>query len=318
MQKEAEHPGRAVARKLGRVGVWTFEADRMSATEERGFAQEIERLGYPTLWIPESVVSKEVFAHLALLLGASERLVLASGIANIHAHDPYAMANGARALAEAYPGRLVLGIGVSHAPAVKKRGGTYDKPLQQMREYLDLMDVAAYAGPEPVEPAPRVLAALGPKMLQLAAQRSAGAHPYFVPVEHTSMARGVLGAGPLLATEQAVVLETDPVEARRVARLHMQRYLRLDNYANNLRRLGWGEDDLAGDAGHAGNAGNAGDASDALVDAIVAWGDEAGVAGRVRAHLDAGADHVCIQALPGGRLDATEQLRALAPSLLAL
>jgi len=306
MQPEAEHQGRAVARKLGRVGVWTFEADRMSAAEERDFARDVERLGYPALWIPESVVSKEVFVHLALLLGATERLIVASGIANIHAHDPYAMANGARALADAYPGRLVLGIGVSHAPAVKRRGGDYNKPMQQMREYLDLMDGAAYSGPEPAEPAPRVLAALGPKMLELAAERSAGAHPYFVPVEHTSAARVTLGAGPLLATEQAVVLETDPTAARRVARDHMRRYLRLDNYANNLRRLGWAEDDLADDA------------SDALVDAIVAWGGEAAIAARVRAHLEAGADHVCIQPLPGGRLDPTEQLRALAPSLLSL
>jgi probable F420-dependent oxidoreductase len=306
MQHEAGHPGRSVARKLGRVGVWTFETDRMSAVDERAFVAEVERLGYPALWIPESVPSKEIFAHLALLLAASERLVIASGIANIHAHDPYAMANGSRALADAYPGRLVLGIGVSHAPAVKRRGGSYDRPLQQMREYLDLMDAAAYAGPDPADPAPLVLAALGPRMLELAAERSAGVHPYFVPVEHTRMARSTVGPGPLIATEQTVVLETDATEARRVARAFMGRYLKLANYANNLRRLGWTDDDIANDG------------SDALVDAIVAWGDESAIAARVRAHLDGGADHVCIQALRTDAMPLTEQLRALAPALLAL
>jgi len=303
MTQEATHPGRAVAAQLGRVGAWTFELDGMHAGQAREFVREVEALGYSTLWVPESVTSKEVFSHAALLLGFTERLVVASGIASIHAHDPYAMRNGARTLAEAYPGRVVLGIGVSHAPAVVRRGGVYDKPLRQMREYLDAMDAARWVLPEPERPAPVVLAALGPRMLQLAAERTSGAHPYFVPLEHTAPARAALGPGPLLATEQAVVLETDPVAARAIARDHMKRYLRLDNYANNLRRLGWTAEDLGEPA------------SDALVDAIVAWGDEGAIAGRVRAHLDAGADHVCIQALPGGRLTVMEQLRALRPVL---
>lgn len=301
-----EHPGREVARRLGRVGVWTFELDKLRAAKAREFAREVEGLGYPALWFPESVVSKEVFSHAALLLGFTERLIIAPGVANIHAHDPYAMRNGARTLADAYPGRFVLGIGVSHAPSVVKRGGVYDKPLQQMRDYLDAMDVVTSTLPEPDPPAPLVLAALGPKMLQLAADRTAGAHPYFVPVEHTAQARATLGPGPLLATELAVVLETDQEAARTAARDHTKRYLRLDNYANNLRRLGWSDEDLADDG------------SDALVDAIVAWGDESAVALRVQAHLDAGADHVCIQALPGARFTVIEQLRALAPVLLQL
>lgn len=303
---DSPHPGRAVAELLGRVGVWTLEGDKMPAADERAFAVEVERLGYRAMWIAETVVSKEIFAHLTLLLGATDRLILASGIANLHAHDAYAMANGGRTLAEAFPGRFVLGIGVSHAPAVAKRGGSYAKPLEMMRTYLDAMDASTWVMPEPAQPAPRVLAALGPKMLQLAAERAAGAHPYFVPVEYTPQAREALGPGPLLATEQKVLLATDPDEARRIARTHMRRYLRLDNYANNLRRLGYTDEDIDGDG------------SDRLVDAIVAWGDEAAIVARVRAHLDGGADHVCIQALPGGPLSVIEQLRALAPVVLGL
>jgi len=292
---------RALARRIGRVGVWSFQVERLAARDARAFVASVEELGFRALWIPESVVSKEVFSHSALLLGASERLVLATGIANIWARDPVAMRNGERTLAEAYPGRFVLGLGVSHEPAVRRRGGAYERPLQRMREYLDAMDRARYAGPEPAEPAPRVLAALGPKMLALAAERTAGAHPYFVPVEHTPFARRALGAGPLLAVEQAAVLVRDATEARRIARQHTFGYLRLPNYANNLRRLGWSDADLS-DGG-----------SDTLVDAIVAWGDAAAVERRVRAHLDGGADHVCVQVLgadPG--TPPLAQLRELA------
>lgn len=278
------HAGRAVAERIGRVGVWSFRFDEMSAAEARDAARRFEKMGAGALWIPESVVSKEVFAHLSLLLGWTERLPVATGIANIWARDPVAMANGARALADAYPGRSILGLGVSHEPAVKRRGGQYEKPLAYMRSYLDAMDKARSTAPEPAQPAPRVLAALGPKMLALAAERTAGAHPYFVPVEHTPLARKALGDGPLLAVEQAVVFESDAASAREIARDHMKGYLRLDNYANNLRRLGWSDADLAGP-------------SDRLVDAIVAWGDQDGIARRVRAHLDAGADHVCVQPL---------------------
>jgi probable F420-dependent oxidoreductase len=304
-QMADQHPGRDLAARLGRVGVWTLEGDKMPAAQERDFAREIEQLGYPVLWVGESVVSREVFSQMTMLLDGTEQLIVASGIANLHARDPYAMANAARTLAEAFPRRVVIGIGVSHKPAVARRsGGGYGKPVDTMREYLDAMDASAWVLPEPDAPAPRVLAALGPKMLQLAAERTAGAHPYFVPVEHTAIARQALGPGPLLAPEQMVLLETDPAEARRVARVSMRRYLRLENYTNNLRRLGYTDDDIANDG------------SDRLVDAIVAWGDETAIAGRVRAHLDAGADHVCIQALPDGRLSVIEQLRALAPVTL--
>jgi probable F420-dependent oxidoreductase len=229
-------------------------------------------------------------------------MIVASGIANIHARDPMAMANGARTLGEAYPGRFVLGIGVSHAPSVATRGGTYGRPIEQMTAYLDAMEASAYSGPLPAEPVPLVLAALGPRMLELAAARTDGAHSYFVPVEHTAMARSRLGADAFLAVELTAVLDSDPARARGVAREFAGRYLRLPNYANNLRRLGWSDDDLAGGG------------SDRLLDAVIVQGDAARIADRMRAHLDAGADHVCVQLRSGDAgdpcLDAYATLRA--------
>jgi probable F420-dependent oxidoreductase len=268
---------------LGPVGVWSFALQANSTADARAAISALDAMGYCTTWFPESLGSKEAFAHAAVLLGAGGRMIVASGVANIHARDPMAMANGARTLAEAYPGRFVLGIGVSHAPSVATRGGTYGKPIATMTAYLEEMADAAYAGPTPPEPAPLVLAALGPKMLELAAARSDGAHSYFVPVEHTAFARGVLGPGAFLAVEQTAVLDTDPAQARKIAREFAGRYLRLPNYANNLRRLGWADDDL--DAG----------GSNRLLDAVVVQGGAASIAGRVREHLDAGADHVCVQ-----------------------
>lgn len=289
---------------LGRVGLWTFQLDLQPASVAREVAAELDELGYGALWLPEAV-GREPFVNSALLLGATRRIVVATGIASIWARDAMTMAAGQLTLAEAHPERFLLGIGVSHQPMVDLvRGHQYEKPLTRMRTYLDAMDAAIYVAPRP-DDAPRVLAALGPKMLQLAAERALGAHPYFVPVEHTAFAREELGAGPLLCPEQAVVLATDPEAARAAARLHMATYLALPNYTNNLRRLGWSDDDLA--------AGG----SDRLVDAIVAWGDEDAIVGRVRQHLDAGADHVCVQVL-----DSTTtalplaQWRSLAPALL--
>ena len=269
--------------------------------------RELERLGYPAVWIPESVGSKEVFAHSAILLGASERAIVAPGIANIYARDPMAMANGARALGEAYPGRFVLGIGVSHAPSVAVRGGSYGKPVETMAAYLDGMAAASYAGPEASEPVPLVLAALGPKMLALAAERADGAHPYFVPVEHTPIARAAVGPEACLAVEMAAVLSTDAEHARRIGRAFAKHYLALPNYANNLRRLGWSDEDIASDG------------SDRLIDAVVAWGDVDAIVSRVKAHLDGGADHVCVQLRVESSADpALAGYAELASALLAL
>jgi len=255
----------------------------MPAAGERDYARAVESLGFKALWIPESLGSKEAFAHASLLLAATKTLVIATGIANIWARDAVAMANGARALVDAYPNRFLLGLGVSHAPTVKTRGQSYARPLEYMRKYLDAMDAAPYTGPK-VE-APRVLAALGPQMLRLSAERALGAHPYFVPVEHTTVARKELGAGPLLAVEQAATVSEDPPTARATARRHMKRYLDLDNYVNNLRRLGWTDADLAEGGG------------DKLVDAIVAWGGTNAIKARIDEHRKRGADHVCLQVL---------------------
>lgn len=306
MAEGVGHPGREAAAAIGPVGVWSFALDRNGAAEAREAVAALEEMGYGALWIPEGVGSKEVLSHAAILLAGSRRIVVATGIASIWARDPMAMANGARALADAYPGRFLLGLGVSHGPAVARRGHRYERPLERMREYLDAMEAARYTGPDPAMP-PRVLAALGPRMLNLAAQRTAGAHSYFVPVEHTPMARSVLGEGSLLAVEQTAVLEEDPGRARELARRFMDHYLRLENYRNNLRRLGWGEEDMVGGG------------SDRLVDAIVAWGDTGRIRDRVRAHLDAGADHVCVQVLvPDPAEIPRAELRELAPALLSL
>jgi len=299
--------GRALAERLGRVGIWNFALQRLTAADEGAAIREYERLGYPSVWIPESVGSKDAFVHSAILLGASRRTIVAPGIANIYARDPMAMANGARALGEAYPGRFVLGIGVSHAPSVEMRGSAYGKPIETMASYLDGMAAAAYAGPDTGEPVPLVLAALGPKMLELAAERADGAHPYFVPIEHTPGARARLGAAPCLAVEQAAVLSTDRDAALRIGRAFAKHYLALPNYANNLRRLGWSDADVAGEG------------SDRMIDAVVAMGDVDAIVGRVKAHLDGGADHVCVQLRAESSADpALAGYAELASALLAL
>jgi probable F420-dependent oxidoreductase len=294
----------ALRTRLGRVGVWTNVPAIAEPSVAHEVVAEIEELGYGALWYPEAVW-KESFSVAALVLSWTSRLVVASGITNIYARDATSAASGSKTLADAYPGRFVLGLGCSHEPVVQMRGHVYGRPVPTMRVYLDAMDSAPYMAHEPAEPAPRVLAALGPKMLDLAAERTAGAHPYFVPVEHTAFARERLGPEPFLAVEQSVILDTDEVRAKEVARPFAAFYVGADNYRRNLLRLGWAEAELA-DGG-----------SDRLIEAVVAYGDEAAIRDRVRAHLEAGADHVCIQALPN--TDAQlGQLRALAPALLDL
>ena len=296
----------ALRTALARIGVWSFALESLTADEERAAVAQIEELGVGAIWVPEGVESREVFSHASWIAAATERVVVATGIANIWARDAVAMANGWRMLTDAYPDRFLLGIGVSHAPSVSRRGGTYAKPVSAMREYLDALDRAPSSAPEP-EAYPRsVLAALGPRLLELAAERTLGAHPYFVPVEHTAFARARLGPEPVLAVEQAVVLETDPTAARRIARQHAVGYLQTTNYANNLKRMGWTDGDLAGQG------------SDAVIDAVVAWGDVDAIERRVRQHLDAGADHVCVQVLRDDDTDVgIDDLRELLPALLA-
>jgi probable F420-dependent oxidoreductase len=270
---------------LGRIGIWTGTLDLQPVPAAQEAVGELERLGYGAVWIPETV-TREALTNSALLLAGGERIVVATGIANIWGRDALTMASAHRTVTSAYPDRFLLGLGVSHQPLVEGvRGHDYSKPLTTMRTYLEAMDAAPYlAAPPPSDPV-RVLAALRPKMLELSKTHAAGAHPYFVPPEHTARARETLGTGPMLLPEQAVLLETDPSRAREIGRKHTRIYVGLPNYANNLRTLGFGDDDFA-DGG-----------SDRLVDAIVAWGDMDAVTSRVRAHLDAGADHVCIQVL---------------------
>jgi probable F420-dependent oxidoreductase len=285
---------------IGRVGIWTFALDMQPAAQAQEAAAAIEELGYGAIWVPEAM-GREAFTNSAVLLAGTRRVVVATGIANIWARDAMAMAGAQKTLTEAYPDRFLLGLGVSHAPLVGMRGHAYDKPLSAMRAYLDAMDYAPFMASPPATTPTRVIAALAPKMLRLAAERAAGSHPYFVPPEHTAYARNILGKGPILAPEQAVVLETDATKARDVARGHMSTYLGLPNYVNNLKRLGFGDDDIA-------NGG-----SDRLVDAIVAWGNVDAIVRRVRAHHDAGADHVCIQVLdPDPRALPMRQWRELA------
>jgi probable F420-dependent oxidoreductase len=294
-----------LAMDIGRVGIWTFALDQIPASQSAEAAAELESLGYGTIWVPESV-GREALANAGLLLAATRTTIVATGIANIWMRHPMAASAGWRTLNEAHQGRFLMGLGVSHAPSVAGLlGQTWDRPLERMQVYLDAMDESIFFAAPPAVPPSRILAALGPRMLELARERSVGAHPYFVPVEHTAFARQQLGAGPVLAPELAVVLETDPATARELARSHMAGYLRLPNYANNLRRMGFTDDDLA-DGG-----------SDRLVDAVVAWGDLDAVVDRVRQHHDAGADHVCIQVIEHDHAGLPmEAWRRLAPALL--
>ncbi len=294
----------ALRRRLGPVGVWLTLLGMRSAAQERAAAAEIEALGYPALWIGETPVNKEAFVHAGILLAATSGITLATGIASIYARDPAATNSARNALAEAYDGRFVLGLGVSHAPSVQQRGHDYGRPVQAMRDYLDALERSDYKAPAPQHPAPIVLAALRRRMLALARDRTHGAHPYLVTPAHTARARAVLGAGPVLAPEQGVVLETDPARARAVAREHLTGYLTLPNYTNSWREDGFGDADFA-DGG-----------SDRLVDALIAWGGAEAIAARVRAHHEAGADHVCIQPVIRDLDRAMAELRALAPVLL--
>jgi len=269
---------------IGRTGIWQSVLDRHPAGVVRDVVAELDEAGWPTLWIPETV-ARDPFVSAAMILDRTTNLRVATGIASIWARDALTTNNATLTLNEAYDGRFLLGLGVSHHTLTEwVRKHTYSKPLSTMRDYLERMDASRFTGVAPAEPPSRVLAALGPKMLALSAELADGAHPYFVPVEHTVIARETIGPDKLLAVEQMVVLETDADKARDIARAHMKVYLGLPNYANNLIRLGYDEADIA-------------DASDNVVDAIVAWGSVDDVVARVGAHHAAGADHVCVQVL---------------------
>jgi probable F420-dependent oxidoreductase len=270
---------------IGRVGIWTRQLEDQPAARAQEAAAELEELGYSALWFGEAL-GREAFTNAGLLLAGTRKIRIATGIANIYARDPMAMAAAHKTLSEAYPGRFILGLGVSHASLVEEvRGHKYDRPVPTMRAYLDAMDAAPYRSIVPPARPVRVLAALGPKMLELARDRTDGAHPYNVNPEHTAEARRILGRESSLCPEQAVLLESDPAKARQMGRTFLDFYLKAPNYTNNFVRLGFSEADFR-------NGG-----SDRLIDSIVAWGNLQAIRNRVRAHHDAGANHVCIQVL---------------------
>ena len=268
---------------LGKIGVWNW-LDHLSANEAAEFAQRVEGWGYSALWIPEAV-GRDPFALIGYLAARTERLIFATGIANIYARDPMATKAIWKTVSELAPNRFILGLGVSHQHLVQgARGHDYGKPLSAMRNYLEAMEKALYMGREPEQDAPIVLGALRDKMLQLSATAAQGAHPYLVTPDHTKRARSVIGPDALLCPEQMVLAETDETNARNIARANLKVYIGLPNYQNNLRQFGFGDEDFA-EGG-----------SDRLVDALVCWGEPEKIAAHVQAHLDAGANHVCIQA----------------------
>jgi probable F420-dependent oxidoreductase len=268
------------------LGIWTAQFDFQPATKVRDTVQELEALGYGSLWIGENV-GREPISQSAILLAATRHVTIATAVANLWARDPLSMAAAHHTLAEAYPDRFILGLGVSHPRLVNDvRGLSYQRPLDTTRDYLTAMDTLTQRyRAVPAGSTTRVLAALGDRMLRLAAEHADGAHTYLVTPEHTARARHILGPSKLLVPEQAVILETDKARAHEIGRRHLRRYLTLPNYTDNLHRLGYTNDDLD----HHG--------SDRLVDALVAWGDEAAIAERLHQHHQAGADHVCIQVL---------------------
>jgi probable F420-dependent oxidoreductase len=289
--------------ELGRLGVRTW-LDALPATEVVTFARKVETWGYSVLWAVEGF-GRDPFVILSLVAANTSRLRLATGIANIYARDPMAMRAAQLTLGEISGGRFILGLGVSHGPIVKGlRGHEYGPPIATMRAYLDAMERSTFSAPLPAETPPVVLAALRPRMLALAAERTRGAHPYAVTPGHTARARKILGPTAWLCPDQMAVLETDATRARAVARQHLAMYLGLPNYLENLRTLGFGDADFQ-DGG-----------SDRLIDSIMVWGDERAIAARIREHHDAGADHVCLQAFrPDGALGPDLRLlEALAPA----
>jgi probable F420-dependent oxidoreductase len=290
--------------QLGRIGLWTSALDTVPLAEAQRAVADVEAQGWGALWFGEAY-GREAMTAAQLYLAATDRLVVATGIASIYARDAVATAGAARTLSALSGNRFLLGLGVSHAPLVERmRGHSYGKPVQAMGEYLAAMDTAPYAvaGDEPA--APRVIAALGPKMLELSRDQAQGAHPYLVTPQHTAQARAILGTGPVLAVEQAVVLDEDLEEWERRAQWHLEIYTGLPNYRNSWLRQGFTEDDLVRGG------------SLALKQGMVMRGVTQ-IAERVREHLDAGASHVCLQVLGPDTFTAPlADWRSLAGALL--
>lgn len=308
--RQNEQRQRRVESELGGpVGLWSGGLSVFGASELAEVTAELEELRYPALWYGEGF-GREAFVNSALMLGSTSRIKVGTGIANIYVRDATAAKGASQGLAEAYPGRFVLGLGVSHKPALQMRGLASDSaesgsPLKDMRRFLEALDEAPYYGPEPESTPPRLLAALGPKMLELSRDSSDGAHPYLTTPAHTDSARQTLGEEPLLVPEQAVVLAEDRNEALERGREHLQTYLALPNYRKSWLREGFSEEDFA-EGG-----------SERLVEGLVAWGTEEQALERIREHLQAGADQVLVQVIAPDNASLRRDWRRLAPALLA-
>ncbi|MFB4318851.1 TIGR03620 family F420-dependent LLM class oxidoreductase [Actinomadura sp. 21ATH] len=272
------------------------------AAEWRETVRRVEDAGYGSVWINEAIGGRESFAQMGVLLAATERIMVGSGVANVWARHPAAMQGGAAVLADAYPGRLALCAGVSMGSMVEQAGLRWERPLQKMRDYLDRMDESADMAPRPPVPFPRLLGALGPKMLELARDRADGALPAAMPVEHTRRAREILGPDKLLVVMQLAIPETDPATARGIVRASGLLDLPGSPYDRALRGLGYGDDDLK---------------SDPLIDLRFAWGDEKAIADRMQEHRGAGADHVAVSVLAPDLRSTADLLERLAPALMA-
>jgi probable F420-dependent oxidoreductase len=282
---------------LGSLGVWSIGIRQVADSAVRAAAAELEQLGYGTIWYSGGSGTRG-FEIGQALLQATGRIAIATGITSIWATTAAQAAAGFEQMEQVAPGRFLLGLGVSHAPMVNQGDpGRYRHPLQNMARYLDELTT--------VPRQRRVIAALGPKMLDLAQRQSIGTHPYLVTPHMTALARGRVQPGFLVAVEQGVVLETDPARARAVAREHLSGYLKLPNYVNNWLRSGYQQEDVT-EGG-----------SDRLVDGLIAWGDASAVADRIRAHYAAGADHVCVQVLGGAAPVPLPEWRAIAQEVLA-
>ena len=280
---------------LGRIGIWWSGSWHLADDRSFDVPAALQELGYGALW-SSGRFDPGLSPHFGEILSGASHAPVASGIVSIWVSEAADVAAGVADLERRFPGRFLLGVGVSHSLVVPD----YHRPYARMVAYLNALDAAEI----PVPPERRVLAALGPRMLDLSAQRAAGAHPYFVPPAYTERARARLGPGPLLAPEVAVVLGTDHTETRALAREYSSIYLGLENYTNNLRTLGYGDVDLA-DGG-----------SDRLIDALIPCGDAAAVAAGVHEHLAAGADHVCVQVVADMHAFPLDEYRELAPALL--
>lgn len=287
---------------LGRRGIW-FHTDGLSSGESAQLVQKIESLGYGAFWFGEGF-GRDPLVHASHLLSQTTSLAVATGVASIYSRDPVAMWGAANALAEQSAGRFILGLGVSLPMLVEPRGHRWGKPLTSMQNYLAQMQEIPYMSVPPAEPPPIVIAALGPKMLELAGQKTAGAHPCNVTPEYTARARQIMGPDAWLCVGQKVILETDAQRARQIARSGMAVYLQSPFQRKNWMSMGMDKTDCEGQG------------SDRLIDSLIAWGNAETIEQRVQAHLDAGASHVCIEPMVGtdSRLPDNELLAALAPA----